>query len=222
MPRPHALHALVLALPLLGILVGCEDEAPEAVAKAPAASAESLIADGPHDRAILDLGELGEITIELLPELAPGTVDNFVKLANEGFYAGTNFHRVIPDFMIQGGDPNSRDNDPRDDGQGGPGYGIDDEFNALPHARGVVSMANKGSRGSAGSQFFIVHADSPFLDGKYTAFGHVVAGMEVVDAVTALEIDKYGRYGPRDRPYPVSAVIESIRIESAPISRADP
>jgi peptidyl-prolyl cis-trans isomerase B (cyclophilin B) len=172
------------------------------------------VADGPHEVAVLTLQELGEIRFELLPELAPRSVENFKKLAGEGFYDGTSFHRVIPGFMIQGGDPLTKDNDPRNDGKGGPGYTIPDEFSALPHARGIVSMAKKNTPHSGGSQFFIVHQDAPHLDGRYSVFGRVVRGMDVVDAIAELEIDKFGRYGPTDRPYPVSAVIESVRVES--------
>jgi cyclophilin family peptidyl-prolyl cis-trans isomerase len=174
------------------------------------------VEDAPHDVAVLRVAGHGVIRIELLPEIAPATVANFAKLASEGFYDGTTFHRVIPGFMIQGGDPNSRDNrDPRDDGKGGPGYKIDAEFSDLPHVRGVVSMARGMSDDSAGSQFFIVQADSPDLDGQYTAFGRVVEGLDVVDSVTRVEIDTYGRYGPPDRPYPSDVVIESVRIEPA-------
>ncbi len=199
------------ALLVLACLPGCGlDESAEK-----GAAAESLVRDGPHDVAVLRVKDLGTIRFELLPELAPNTVENFAKLAGQGFYDGTTFHRVIPGFMIQGGDPNSRNHDPRDDGAGGPGYAIDAEFNAHPHRRGVVSMARGNSPDSAGSQFFIVHADSPDLDGQYTVFGRVTDGMEVVDAVTRVEIDTYGRYGPRDRPYPENVVIESIRIEPA-------
>jgi cyclophilin family peptidyl-prolyl cis-trans isomerase len=150
-----------------------------------------------------------------LPELAPKAVANFAKLANEGFYDGTTFHRVIPGFMIQGGDPNSRDHDPRNDGAGGPGYGIPDEFSELPQLRGIVSMANRSSPNTGGSQFFIVHKDSPHLDGRYSAFGRIVAGIEVVDAITEVPVDTYGRYGPNDRPHPEPVVIETIRIEPA-------
>jgi len=181
----------------------------------PAAPAGPQIAEGPHPVAVIRVEDLGEIRIELLPELAPRTVLNFAKLAGEGFYDGTTFHRVIPGFVIQGGDPNSRNRDPRDDGKGGPGYTIEAEGNALSHRRGVVSMARGASPDSAGSQFFIVHADSPDLDGAYTAFGRVLEGMEVVDAIAALEIDTYGRFGPRDRPYPVDARIESLRVDPA-------
>ncbi len=179
------------------------------------AAPEALLSDGPHDVAVLTVKDLGAIRIQLLPELAPNTVANFEKLAREGFYDGTTFHRVIPGFMIQGGDPNTKDNDPRNDGDGGPGYFIDDEISDFPHVRGVVAMANKARRNTAGSQFFIVHSESRHLDGDYTIFGRVVEGMDVVDAVTRMQIDKYGRWGPRDRPYPVSATVESVGIEPA-------
>jgi peptidyl-prolyl cis-trans isomerase B (cyclophilin B) len=123
--------------------------------------------------------------------------------------------------MIQAGDPGSRDPDPRLVGGGGPGYAIQDEFSDFPHTRGVVSMANKGSRNSAGSQFFIVHQDSPRLDGQFSAFGRVVEGIEVVDAITEVEIDTYGRYGPTDRPYPVPVVIDAVRVERASVGVAE-
>jgi peptidyl-prolyl cis-trans isomerase B (cyclophilin B) len=123
--------------------------------------------------------------------------------------------------MIQAGDPASRDPDPRLVGGGGPGYEIQDEFSDFPHTRGVVSMANKGGRNSGGSQFFIVHQDSPHLDGRFSVFGRVIEGIEVVDAITEVEIDTYGRYGPTDRPYPVPVVIESVRIERADVGVAE-
>ena len=206
--------------PLCSILIGLAfgldacggAEQPPEVVKPTAAD---LIAAGPHDQAVIEIRKLGEIRLDLLPELAPKSVANFVKLANQGFYDGTTFHRVIPDFMIQGGDPNSRDHDPRNDGEGGPGYGIPDEFNELPHQRGVVSMANRGSPETSGSQFFIVHQDAPHLDGHYNAFGRVVEGIEVVDAITEVPLDTYGRFGPQDLPYPDPVVIETIRIEPA-------
>jgi peptidyl-prolyl cis-trans isomerase B (cyclophilin B) len=121
--------------------------------------------------------------------------------------------------MIQGGDPNSRNRDPRDDGTGGPGYTIDDEFSQVSHTRGMVSMANTGAPKSAGSQFFIVVADSPHLDGKYTLFGRVTEGMDVADRIVATERDIYGRHGPRDRPLE-NVVIAAIRIER-PASTGD-
>ena len=182
----------------------------------------SRIEDGPHDMAVLDMGELGTIRIELLPELAPQTVENFMTLADSGFYDGTTFHRVIPGFMIQGGDPASKNLNPHDDGDGGPGYNIQDEFTDYPHVRGTVSMANKGRPDSGGSQFFITHQDVPALDGAYAVFGRVVEGFSVVDAITELEIDIYGRYGPENRPYPVSAIMESLRIDHAAGDRSSP
>lgn len=125
----------------------------------------------------------GIITLELFAEDAPKTVENFVKLANAGFYNGTKFHRVIKDFMIQGGDPNSKDDDWSDDGTGGPGYKFADEFNDHKIMKGTLAMANSGPN-TNGSQFFIVTAEAtPWLDGKHTAFGRVTSGMDVVLAI---------------------------------------
>jgi len=165
--------------------------------------------------AVLEVADLGEIRIELIPEQAPKTVAHFEKLARQGFYDGTTFHRVVPGFMIQGGDPNTRDRDPRNDGQGGPGYTLADEPSTLPQRRGVVSMANRGHPHTAGSQYFILVADAPRLDGHYTAFGRVVEGMELVDRISKVPRDLYGRYGPRDRPL-ADVVVKRIRIEPAP------
>jgi peptidyl-prolyl cis-trans isomerase B (cyclophilin B) len=204
---------------LIGLLLAACGE--EAVPIEKAVTAEDLVAEGPHTHAIIEIRDIGSIRIELLPEVAPQTVENFIKLAQEDFYAGISFHRVIPEFMIQAGDPYSRDPDPRLVGDGGPGYKIQDEFSDFPHTRGVVSMANKGGRNSAGSQFFIVHQDSQSLDGRFSVFGRVVEGIEVVDAITEVEIDTYGRYGPIDRPYPVPVVIESVRIEHADVGVAE-
>ena len=128
--------------------------------------------------------KFGEMEIRFFTDLTPKTVENFVKLAKEGKYNGTIFHRVIPDFMIQGGDPNSKDPTKKEMyGTGGPGYTIKAEFNDTPHKRGIVSMARAGDPDSAGSQFFIVVEDSRFLDYKYTAFGEVVRGMGVADKI---------------------------------------
>jgi peptidyl-prolyl cis-trans isomerase B (cyclophilin B) len=146
-------------------------------------------------RAVLQT-RLGEIEIEFFPDKAPGHVKNFLTLARKGFYDGTTFHRVIPGFMIQGGDPNTRD--PRGSrgahGTGGPGYTIKAEFNETSHKRGIVSMARAQDPDSAGSQFFIVVKDSTFLDGNYTAFGQVVRGIEVADGIVSAPRD------PRDNP----------------------
>ncbi len=172
-------------------------------------------ADLPHPVVALDVEGFGRIRIELLPEKAPKTVANFASLADQGFYDGTTFHRVIPEFMIQGGDPNTKNRDPRDDGQGDPGYSVPDELNDLRHVRGVVSMANRGSPNTGGSQFFILVADQPHLDSAYTAFGRVIEGMDVVDKIAAVEVDKYGRYGPPDRPRE-NVVVKQARTEQMP------
>ncbi len=163
------------------------------------------------ERAILSVRGFGEIELEFFEKEAPRTVAHFKKLAREGFYDGTTFHRVVPGFVIQGGDPNSRDRDPRNDGLGGPGYTIEDEFWNVPQDRGIVSMARTAVPDSAGSQFFIVLERQPHLDGHYTAFARVVRGMDVVDRIAAVPRDQFGRYGPRDRPLE-DVVIERIEI----------
>ena len=147
----------------------------------------------------------GVITAELYPEIAPNTVANFVTLVKNGFYDGLIFHRVIPGFMIQGGDPQGT-------GMGGPGYSIKGEFdrngfrqNNLRHKRGVLSMARSMMPNSAGSQFFIMHADAPHLDGDYAAFGMVTDGMNVVDEIASV------RTGRQDRP------VEDQRIRRATV-----
>ena len=131
----------------------------------------------------------GSIKFNLLPELAPETVRNFSKLAKSGFYNETLFHRVIPGFMIQGGDPNTKSPDKSMWGQGGPGYNLKAEFNSRSHLRGIVSMARAADPDSAGSQFFIVTSDSTFLDKQYTVFGEVTEGMEVADKIVNLPRD---------------------------------
>jgi cyclophilin family peptidyl-prolyl cis-trans isomerase len=138
----------------------------------------------------------GPVELELYDADAPKTVENFRKLAEDGFYNGVIFHRVIPDFMIQGGDPTGT-------GSGGPGYSFEDEFNDHPVARGALAMANAGPN-TNGSQFFIVTADAcPWLDGKHTVFGQVTDGMDVVDAISQVET------GPADKPLD-DIVIERI------------
>ena len=133
---------------------------------------------------------LGNIAIKLLPELAPETVRNFEKLARDGFYDGTLFHRVIPGFMIQGGDPNTKTGNKSSWGMGGPGYTIKAEFNSRSHLRGIVSIARAQDPDSAGSQFFIVTTDSTFLDRQYTVFGEVLEGIEVADKIVNLQRDQ--------------------------------
>src|SRR3954451_19769459 len=144
----------------------------------------------------------GTIAIELFDDDAPKTVENFKKLARDGFYDGVIFHRVIPDFMIQGGDPTGT-------GSGGPGYKFEDEFNDHKVERGALAMANAGPN-TNGSQFFIVTADScPWLDGKHTVFGSVTDGMDVVDAISALPTDSADK--PRD-----DVVMERVSVDDGP------
>jgi peptidyl-prolyl cis-trans isomerase B (cyclophilin B) len=138
--------------------------------------------------------KLGNIELKFFPEVAPIHVNNFIELAKKGFYDGTTFHRVIPEFMIQGGDPNSRNPDKSKHGMGGPGYTIKAEFNDKPHKRGTLSMARAQDPDSAGSQFFICVADASFLNKQYTAFGEVVSGMNVADKIVSQKKDQ------RDNP----------------------
>jgi peptidyl-prolyl cis-trans isomerase B (cyclophilin B) len=145
--------------------------------------------------------KFGKIVLKFFPDVAPGHVDNFKKLASEGFYNGATFHRVIPGFMIQGGCPNSKDADRSNDGTGGPGYNIDAEFNEMKHVRGTLSMARAMDPNSAGSQFFICVARQPSLDNQYTVFGEVTEGMDVVDKIVAVKRDA------RDNP------IERVEME---------
>ena len=156
------------------------------------------------DIAVLET-KFGSIEIEFLTEKAPGHVKNFKTLAKAGFYNGTLFHRVIPGFMIQGGDPNSKNENRDMHGMGGPGYSIKAEFNDTPHARGILSMARSQDPDSAGSQFFIVVKDSNFLDGQYTAFARVIKGMDVVDQIVNAARD------PRDNPLEAISMKISIK-----------
>lgn len=137
----------------------------------------------------------GDIELKFYPEVAPGHVKNFVDLARKGFYDGTIFHRVIPGFMIQGGDPNTKGDKVYTYGQGGPGYSIPAEFSELKHTRGILSMARSQDPDSAGSQFFVMVKDYPSLDGLYSVFGEVTSGIEVADRIVSV-----GRDG-RDMPY---------------------
>jgi len=141
--------------------------------------------------------KFANIEIRLFPEVAPNHVHNFMELAKKGFYDGTTFHRVIPGFMIQGGDPNSKNPDRSKHGYGGPGYNLKAEFNEKPHKRGTLSMARSQDPDSAGSQFFICVADAPRLNGMYSVFGEVVSGMDVADKIVGQPRDK--RDNPNDR-----------------------
>ena len=158
----------------------------------------------PIVRITMDSGKT--IRLELYPEIAPITVENFLGLVNKGFYNGLTFHRIIPGFMIQGGDPSGN-------GTGGPGYSIKGEFksngvnNTMKHERGVISMARAFDPNSAGSQFFIMHKDAPHLDGEYAAFGKVIEGLEAVDEIASVET------GFQDAPVK-KVVMDKVEVES--------
>lgn len=173
---------------------------------------------GTNEVAVIKTAD-GEMVIEFWPEVAPKTVENFKKLAREGFYDGTAFHRIIGNFMVQGGDPNTKDKSKEAlYGQGGPGYGIKAEFNSRKHETGVISMARSNDPDSAGSQFFICHApaESPgmqYLNGKYTAFGKVVKGLDVLDKISSTPVGTNSQGEPSK---PLKRVeIESIKIVPA-------
>ena len=170
--------------------------------KSPAGKAEEV--KGPT--AIIKT-KFGDMDIVFFSEKAPKHVENFIALAKSGFYNGTIFHRVIPGFMIQGGDPNTKDlTKPETYGQGGPSQRLKAEFNDMPHRRGILSMARTSDPNSAGSQFFIVVKDSNFLDGQYTVFGEVVKGMEVADKIVSLP--KNSRDLPAERAEMTVVVVE--------------
>jgi peptidyl-prolyl cis-trans isomerase B (cyclophilin B) len=141
--------------------------------------------------------KFGNMELQFFPESAPIHVNNFIELAKKEFYDGTIFHRVIPGFMIQGGDPNTKNPDRSKHGMGGPGYTVKAEFNEKPHKRGTLSMARAANPDSAGSQFFVCVAEASFLNKQYTVFGEVISGMEVADKIVSQPRDK--RDNPHDR-----------------------
>jgi len=221
--RPRALRLAAFCLAAGAIAFGtaaCQEEGPppafDGLMKSEPANTEGnddfAWPDDPS-HPVLELriaapGREGTVLIELMPELAPKTIVNVIDLASDGYYDGTTFHRVIPGFMIQGGDPKSRDRDPSNDGTGGGENPLPDEFSAAPYLRGVVGMGNRGRSDSTSAQFFIMHADNRNLDGRYNTIGRVLDGMDFVDEITRVAIDHAGRWGPRDRP------IDNVRILS--------
>lgn len=193
---------VLMVLMLLSVF-GCKKE--EAKMKVEETQGETVLQGGQEVAVIKTT--LGTIVLEFFEEDAPKHVANFKKLIGEGFYDGITFHRVIPGFMIQAGDPLTKDDDRSNDGTGGPGYTIDAEFNSRKHLRGTLSMARKPDPNSAGSQFFICLKPQPGLDGQYTIFGQVTEGMDVVDKIAEVQRDK------RDNPLQ-KVVMEEVSIES--------
>ena len=202
------------------ILVGCGNTKSniKEVADAPAVKSESSDTDLTKESENLPVATItvdgyGVIEAELYPELAPNTVNNFIDLANKGFYNNLKFHRIIKDFMIQGGDPNG-------DGTGGPGYSIEGEFisngfaNSLKHTKGVLSMARSQEPNSAGSQFFIMTKDASHLDGEYAAFGKVISGLDVLEKIENVKTSN-------DKPKE-DVVIKSITVDTKGVTYKEP
>jgi len=203
------------------MLVGCGNtqNSTKKLADAPAAKSESSNKDATKENKDLPVATItvdgyGVIKAELYPEIAPNTVNNFIDLANKGFYNNLKFHRIIKDFMIQGGDP-------KGDGTGGPGYSIEGEFtsngfaNSLKHTRGVLSMARSQNPNSAGSQFFIMTNEATHLDGEYAAFGKVISGLDLLDKIENVKTDS------SDKPKE-DVVIKSITVDTKGIKYKEP
>ena len=201
---------LICSLGVALLFAGCSNEKPTSPpAAASAAVTNQTPPSSAKEVAVVTTSE-GVMVLEFYPDVAPNHVANFKKLARSGFYDGTAFHRVIPGFMIQGGDPNTKNDSAKDTwGMGGPGYAINAEFNSKHHARGILSMARSSDPNSGGSQFFICHADAGSLDNQYTVFGNLVKGFDVLDKIATTPTE------PPDRP------IKRVNIESIKIVPAD-
>jgi peptidyl-prolyl cis-trans isomerase B (cyclophilin B) len=202
--RKFALYAAPLALMMS---IGASAEAQNKLGKT---AAPGATAPKKGDEVGIIETNFGTIVVKFFADKAPGHVKNFKTLANKKFYDGVKFHRVIPGFMIQGGDPNSKGSDRSIHGTGGPGYTIKAEFNDVKHTPGILSMARTNDPDSAGSQFFIMHKTSDFLDGKYSVFGQVISGMDVVEKIVNLPRDE------RDNPTK-PAIMKSVRIAKWPV-----
>lgn len=196
---------LRLAVPAVFMLVPLAMAQAE-VLKAPSPPTKEEVAGYAKARAVIET-RLGRIVLAFFPDKAPIHVKNFITLAEKGVYDGTVFHRVIPGFMIQGGDPRSKDPKAGGYGTGGPGYTIPAEFNDIPHTRGILSMARTNDPNSAGSQFFIMVGNAPSLDRQYSAFGRVTEGMDVVDKIVSQPRDSMDK--------PLERVEMKVRIEYA-------
>lgn len=192
---------------LMGVLLAVGLSVSSVVSMSAAETTQSPKTETPKGPKAIIKTKFGDIEIKFYSDVAPKHVENFIKLAKSGFYNGTIFHRVIPGFMIQGGDPNTKDTLKKDIyGQGGPGHTIKAEFSDIPHKRGVVSMARAADPDSAGSQFFIVVEDSRFLDRKYSVFGEVTKGIGVADKIVNLPRDE--RDNPSERVEMTVTIVE--------------
>lgn len=216
------ISVLIMTMLLAIVLVGCgeqpEDESKTEEQATTEESDDQKVYDGDNPVVTITMDNDDEILIELYPAIAPNTVDNFITLIDQEFYDGLIFHRVIPDFMIQGGDPDGN-------GTGGPGYAIKGEFssngfeNSLSHNRGVLSMARSGDPDSAGSQFFIIVEESEHLDGDYASFGEVIEGMDVVDAIVSVDIST--EKGSEDKPLE-DQQIKTMRVDTKDYNAEEP
>ncbi len=204
---------VLLLAALLCLSLACSKSKTDAAANT-AETKEETNVDKTHPIATITMKDGGVIKLELYPEVAPESVKNFISLANSGFYDGLIFHRVILGFMIQGGDPLGK-------GTGGPGYAIKGEFaangvqNDISHVRGVLSMARSSAYDSGGSQFFIVQADSTYLDGQYAAFGRVISGLDVVDKIAKTTTDS------KNKPYK-DQTMATVRVETWGVDYGEP
>ncbi len=208
--------AILVSLFVLLLLAGCGGSAKDA--ETTEESGETAELQGSETVVILKTNQ-GEISVRFFPEISPEHTKNFVQHSINGLYTGTLFHRVLPGFMIQGGDPNSKDDNPNNDGMGGYSYQgegimLNAEFNDIPHTRGILSMARSRDVNSAGSQFFIMHAEYPSLNGQYTVFGEVIDGIEVVDFIVNAPRNQ------RDRPNEDQR-IEEVRVEEMPVAEIE-
>ena len=208
--------ALVLSVVTASFAFGADPPATKVSASAKGTAGAS------DEVAVLETTK-GKMVVEFWEKEAPQTVANFKKLARQGYYDGTGFHRIIKGFMIQGGDPKSKNPKATDLGTGDPGYKIKDEFNSHKHVPGVISMANSGTPNSAGSQFFLMHGAAPFLDGKYTAFGRVIEGMNVLNDIAATPVAaNAGMGGEKSKPTEWTTLKSVTIVSRASLAKGKP